>query len=156
MRVRIGKVVITRNFNLDHVLQPQRLRPQSEGGGRGHGRDREASSIGSGTELGNGAYEPSSEEVDMVTSEPDDIERKNTPTVLGRAALTTSSAGSSVHSWVSFDPMGREPSGQGLYDAPATSDSVLHGSDQRFAALCDGEGKWLAEHIPGPPCAIIS
>ena len=47
----------------------------------------------------------------MLTSEVDDTERDNTPLVSGRAASTTSSAGSSVHRAVHFDPKSRGPSG---------------------------------------------
>ena len=74
----------------------------------------------------------------MVASEVDEKERENTPFVLGRAALTTSSAGRSVHSRVSFDPKNRGPSGHGLANAPATSHSILYGLDHQPTALRAG------------------
>ena len=86
----------------------------------------------------------------MVTSEAGDTERKNTPLVSRRAVSTASRAGSSAHSGVSFDPKGRGPFGEGLADAPATSESFSHGPDQQLAALRAGEPERLAEHIPGP------
>ena len=86
--------------------------------------------------------ESSGEGVEMVTSEADDMEVESTPLVSGRAASTTSRAGSSVHS-------------EGLADAQATSDYFSHGPDQQFAALRAGEAKRLAEHIPGPLRATI-
>ena len=86
----------------------------------------------------------------MVTSEADDTEVDNTPLVSGRAVSTTSRAGNSVHSGFSFDPKNRGSFGEGLADAPATSDSFSRSPDQQFAALRAGEAKRLAEHIPGP------
>ena len=112
-----------------------------EGEGCDHGRDREASSFGGETELGDAESESSGEGVEMVTSEADDTEIESTPLVSGSVS-TTSSAGSSVHS-------------EGLADASATFDSFLHGPDQQFAALRAGEAKRLAEHIPGPLHATI-
>ena len=86
----------------------------------------------------------------MVTSESDDTEIETTPLVSERAVSTTSRAGSSVHSGVSFDPKSQRPFGEGLADALATSDSFSRSPDQQFAALRAGEAKRLAEHIPGP------
>ena len=91
----------------------------------------------------------------MVTSEADGTEVEITPLVTGRAVSNTSCAGSSVHSGGYFDPKGRGPFGEGLAHAPATSDNFSHGPDQQFAALRAGEGKRLAEHIPGPLRATI-
>ena len=91
----------------------------------------------------------------MVAFEADDTEVENTPFPSGSAVSTTSRAGSSVHSGVSFDPNGRGPFSEGLADAPATSDSFSHGSDQQFAVLRAGEAKKLAEHVPGPLGATI-
>ena len=85
----------------------------------------------------------------MVMSEVDDSGRENTPLVSGRAVSNTSCAGSSGHSGVYFYAKGRGPFGESLADAPATSDSFLHGPDQQFAALRAREAKRLAEHIPG-------
>ena len=82
-------------------------------------------------------------------------EVESTPLVSWRAVSTTSRVGSSVHSGVYFDPKGRGPLGEGLADAPATSDSFPHGSDQQFAVLRAGEAKRLAEHIPRPQHATI-
>ena len=113
-----------------------------EGRGCDHGRNREASSFGGETELENAEAESSGEGVEMVTSEADDIEVESTPLVSGRAASTTSSAGSSVHS-------------EGLADAQATSDNFSHGPDQQSVALRAGEAMRLAEHIPGPLRATI-
>ena len=111
--------------------------PLVEVEGCDHGKDREASSFGHETELGDGEFESSGVGVEMVTSEADDTEVESTPFVSGRPVSTTSLAESSVHS-------------EGLADAPATSDSFSHGPDQQFAALRAGEAKRLAEHIPGP------
>ena len=113
-----------------------------EGGGCDHGKNREASSFGGETELGDAESESSGEEVEMVTSRADDTEVESTPFVSGRAVSTTSRAGSSLHS-------------EGLVDAPATSDNFLHGPDQQFAILRAGEAKRLAEHFPGPLRATI-
>ena len=112
-----------------------------EGGGCDHGKNREASSFGGETELGDAESE-SGEEVEMVTSRADDTEVESTPFVSGRAVSTTSRAGSSLHS-------------EGLVDAPATSDNFLHGPDQQFAILRAGEATRLAEHFPGPLRATI-
>ena len=71
------------------------------------------------------------------------------------AVLTTSRAGSSLHSGVYFDPKGRGTFGEGLADAPATSVRFLHGPNQQFAALRAGEAKKHAEHIPGPLRATV-
>ena len=100
-----------------------------EGEGCGHGRNREASSFGGDTEWGDGESESSGKGVEMVTSVADDTERENIPLVSGRAVSTTSRAGSSVHSGVYFGPKGRGPFGEGLADAPSTSDSFLYGPD---------------------------
>ena len=91
----------------------------------------------------------------MVTSEADGTEYDITSLVSGRAVSTTSRAGSSKYSGVSFDPNGRGSFSEDLADAPATSDSFLHGPDQQFAALRAGEPKRLAEHIPRPLRATI-
>ena len=90
-----------------------------------------------------------------MTSEADDTERENIPFLSGRGVSTTSLAGSSVHSGGYFDPKGRGLFGEGLADTPAISDSFSRGLDQQFAALCAGEAKGLAEHIPGPLRATI-
>ena len=102
-----------------------------------HGKNREASSFGGETELGDAESESSGEGVEMVMSEADDTEVENISFISWRAIPTTSRAGSSVHS-------------EGLADAPATSDNFSHGPDQQFAALRAGEAKRLAEHILGP------
>ena len=65
--------------------------------------------------------------VEMVTSETYGTEKEKALLVSGRAASSTSSTGSSLHSGVSFDPKSRGSSGEGLADAPATSDSVSYG-----------------------------
>ena len=144
--VRTGKVIITRNVTWAHVPLSRplavRLTPLVKGKGCGHGKNREASSFGGETELGDAKSESSGEGVEMVTSEVDDTEVESAPFVSGRAISTTSRAGSSVHS-------------EGLADAPATTDNFPHGSDQQFAALRAGETRRLAEHIPGPLCATI-
>ena len=57
-----------------------------------HGKNREASSFGGETELGDAESESSGEEVEMVTSEADDTEVESTPFVSGRAVSTTSRA----------------------------------------------------------------
>ena len=93
--------------------------------------------------------------VEIGTSGADDTEVENTPLVSGKAASTTPSARSSVHSGVSFDPKGRGPSGKDLADAPATSDSVWCGPDRQFAATCAGEKIILTEHIHRSHCATI-
>ncbi|CAN0178953.1 unnamed protein product, partial [Ascophyllum nodosum] len=124
--VRTGKVIITRKVTWAHVplSRPPTVRstPLVEGEDCDHGRDREASSFGGKTELGDAESESSGEGVGMVTSEADDTEVESTPFVSGRATSTTSRAGSSVHS-------------EGLADTPATSDNFSHDSDQQFAAL---------------------
>ena len=102
-----------------------------------HRKNREVTSFGGETELGDAESESSGEGVEMVTSEADDTEVENTPFISGRAISTTSRAESSVHS-------------EGLADAPATSDKFSHDPDQQFAALRAGEAKRLAEHIAGP------
>ena len=144
--VRTGKVIISRKVAWAHVplSRPPTVRSTLlvEGEGCDHGKNREASSFGSETELGDAESESSGEGVDMVTSEADDTEVESTPLVSGRAVSTTSRAGNSVHS-------------EGLDDAPATSDNFSHGPDQQFAALRAGEAKKLAEHIPGPLRATI-
>ena len=113
-----------------------------EGEGCDHEKNREASSFGGETELGDAESESSGERVEMVTSEADDTEVESTPFVSGRAISTTPRAGSSVHS-------------ESLADAPATSDKFSHSPDQQFAALRAGEAMRLAEHIPGPLRATI-
>ena len=157
--VRTGKVIITRNVTWAHVpfSRPPtpRSTPSVEGEGCNHGRNLEAGSFGRVTELRDDESESSAKGVEMVTSEADDTKRQNTPLVSGRAVLTTSCAGSSVHSGVYFDPKGQGTFGEGLADAPATSESFLCGPDQQFAALCAGEAKRLAERIPGPLRATI-
>ena len=136
-----GKVIITRKVTLAHIRSRRSLitgsKPLVEEKGCDHGTNREASSFGGETELGDAESESNGEKVEMVTSEADDTEVESTPFVSGRAISTTSRAGSSVHS-------------EGLADAPATFDNFLHGPDQQFAALRAGEAKGLAEHIPGP------
>ena len=112
--------------------------------------NREASSFGGDTESGDDESESSGDGVEMVRSEANYIKAGNTPLVSGRAVSTTSRAESSVHSETSFDSKGRRPFGESLADAPATSDSFLHSSNEQFAALRAGEAKRLAEHIPGP------
>ena len=106
--------------------------------------------MGSGIESGNDDSESEDERVEMMTSKPDDIEHDTPPIVLGTAASSTSSNGSSIHSGASFDPESRGPSVQGVADAPTASDSARHGPDQQFATLRTEEAKVLAEHIPGP------
>ena len=101
-----------------------------DGEGSDHGKNREASSFGGDTGSGDDESESSDEGVEMVTSEADDTEVENTPLVSRRAVSTTSRARSSVQSRVSFDPKGRGPFGEGLADAPVTSDSFSHGPDQ--------------------------
>ena len=139
--VLTGKVIITRNVTWAHVHSGRSLitrsKPLAEKKGCGHGTNREASSFGGETELGDAESESSGEGVEMVTSEADNTEVESTPFVLGRAISITSRAGSSVHS-------------EGLADAPATSDNFSHGPDKQFAALRAGEAKRIAEHIPGP------
>ena len=134
-------MIITRNVTWAHVplSRPPTVRstPLVEGEGCDHGKNREASSFGGETELGDAESESSGEGVEMVTSEVE-----STPLVSGRAVSTTSRAGSSVHS-------------EGLADAPATFDSFSHGPDHQFAALRAWEAKRLAEHIPGPLRATI-
>ena len=99
-----------------------------------HGKNREASSFGCETELGDVESESSGVGVEMMTSEADDTEVENTPFILERAISTTSRAGSSVHS-------------EGLAETPATSDNFSHGPGQQIAALRAGEAKRLAEHM---------
>ena len=142
--VRIAKVIITRNVTWTHVplSRPLTVKPLVEGEGCDHGQNREVSSLGSETELGDAESESSGEEVEMVTSEADNTEVDSTPLVSERAVSTTSRAGSNVHS-------------EGLADAPATSDCFSHGPKQQFAALRAGNSKRLAEHIPGPLRATI-
>ena len=144
--VRTGKIIIARNITWAHVPLSRPLTVKStplvEGKGCDHGENREASSFGGETELGDAESESSGEGVEMVTSEADDTEVESTPFVSGRAISTTSRAGSSVHS-------------EGVTDAPATSDNFLHGPDQQFAALRAGEAQRLAEHILGPLRATI-
>ena len=139
--VRTGKVITARNVIWAHVplSRPPTVRstPLMEGGGCDHGKNREASSFGGETELGDAESESSGEGVKMVTSEADNTEVETTPFVSGRAISTTSRPGSSVHS-------------EGLADAPATFDNFPHGPDQQFAALRAGKANRLAEHIPGP------
>ena len=139
--VLTGKVIITRNVTWAYVRYRRSLitgpKPLVEEKGCDHGKNREASSSGGETELGDAESESSGEGVEMVTSEADDTEVESTPFVSGMAISTTSHAGSSIHS-------------EGLADAPATSDNFSHGPDQPFAALRAGEAKRLAEHIPGP------
>ena len=107
-------MIITRNVTWAHVPLscPLTVRSTSlvEWKGCDHGKNREASSFGGKTEVGDAESEPSGEGVKMVTSEADDTEVESTPFVSGRAVSTTSRAGSSVHS-------------EGLADAPATSDN---------------------------------
>ena len=128
MLVRTVKVITTKKIFLGsciHFISPTRnVYAPVEGKGCEHGRSREASSIGSGTESGGNESASSSEGVRLVTSEADDTERENTSILLRRAASATSSTGSSLHSAVSFQPKGRGPSGEGLADALATSDSI--------------------------------
>ena len=144
--VRTGKGITTRNVSWAHVplSRPPTVTstPLVDGEGCDHGKNREVSSFGGETELGDAETESSGEGVEMVTSEADDTEAQSTPLVSGRAVSTTSRAGSSVHS-------------EGLADAPATSDNFSHGPDQQFAALCAGEARRLAEHIPGRLRATI-
>ena len=146
MLVRAGKATITRNVIWAHVPLscPLTVRstPLVEGKDCDHGKNREASSFGGETELGDAGYESGGEGVEMVTSEADDTKVESTPFVLGRAVSTTSLAGSSVPS-------------EGLADAPTTSDNFSHGPDQQFAALRAGEAKRLTELIPGPLSATI-
>ena len=66
----------------------------------GRGRNLEVCSVGSGIDSGDDEYESSDKGFEMRTSEADAIMRENYPLVSGRAASTTLSAGSSVHSWV--------------------------------------------------------
>ena len=54
-----------------------------------------------------------------------------------------------------FYSKGPKPFGEGLADAPTTSDSFLHGPDRQFAALRAVKAKKIAEHFPGPQCATI-
>ena len=145
-------MIITRNVTWAHVplsRPPTAMStPSVEGEGCGHGRNQEASSFGGDTESGDGEFESSGEGVEMVTSETDDTERENIPPVPGRAVSTISRAGSSVHSGLCFDPKGRGPFGEGLADAPSTSDSFLYGPDQQFAALRAGKQKDLPNTSP--------
>ena len=97
-----------------------------EGEGCDHGKKREASSFGGDTESRDDESESSGEGVETVTFEADDTEVESTSLVSGRAVSTTSRARSSVHSGVYFDPKDRGPFGEGLADAPATSDSFSH------------------------------
>ena len=139
--VLTGKVIITRNVTWAHVRSGRSLitrsKPLVETKSCDHGKNREASSFGGETESGDAESESSGEEIEMVTSEADDTEVESTPFVSGRVISTTSRAGSSVHS-------------ESLADTQATSDNFSYGPDQQFAALCAGEAKRLAEHIPGP------
>ena len=91
-----------------------------------------------------------------MTFEADGTKVESTPLVSGRAASNTSCVGSSVHSGVYFDPKGREPFGEGVAIAPATSDNVLRGPDQKFAALRAGDAKRLTEHIPDRYAQLFS
>ena len=147
MLVRTGKVTITRNITWAHVplSRPPAVRstPLMKGEGCDHGKNREASSFGGETELGDAESESSGEGVGMVTSEADDTEVENTPFVSGRAVSTTSFAGSSVHN-------------EGLADAPATSDSFSHGPEQQFGALRAGEAKYLLSTSPDRYARLFS
>ena len=93
MLVRTGKVIITRNITLAHVplSRPPTVRstPLVEGEGCDHGRDREASSFGGETELGDAESESSGEGVEIGTSEADDTEVESTSFVSRRAVSTT-------------------------------------------------------------------
>ena len=140
------------------ILRPSTARstPLVGRGGCNRGRNREASSFGGDTELGDDESESSGEGVEMVTSGVDYTERENTPFVSGRAVSTTSRAGSRVHSEVSSDSKGQGPFGEGLADAPTTSESISYCPDQQFAALRAREAKRHAEHIiPGQQRARI-
>ena len=112
---------------LMHVRPPVKVEAQDRG------RNQEVSSIGSGPKWYES--EPSGEGVETVTSEADDTERENIPLISRRAASTTLSTGSSVHSSFFCDPQGRVRSGEGPVDAPATSYSVSYGPDQPFIYL---------------------
>ena len=144
--VRTGKVIITRNASWAHVplSRPLIVKSTPLVGGKGcdNGKNREASSFGGETELGDAESESSGEGVEVVTSEAKDTKVESNPFVSGRFVSTTSRAGSSVHS-------------EGLTDVPATSDNVSRGPDQQFAALRAGEAKRLSEHIPRPLRATI-
>ena len=59
-----------------------------------------------------------------VTSAADDTEVENTPLALGRAVSTTSRAGSSVYSGVSFDPKGRGAFSEGCCTASRGSEET--------------------------------
>ena len=59
------------NFLLEDT-RARSLRPWWKGGGCDHGKNREASSFGGETELGDAESESSGEGVEMVTSEADD------------------------------------------------------------------------------------
>ena len=157
--VQTENVIITRSVTWAHAPLSRSptasSTPLVEGEGCDHGKNRKASSFGGDTESRYDESESSGEAVEMVTSEANGTERENIPLVAGRAVSTTSSAGSSVHSGVSFDPKGRGSFGEGLADAPATFDSFSHGFDQQFSALRAGEANILAEHIPRPQRATI-
>ena len=92
--VRKEKVNITRNVTWAHVPFPRPPTVRStlsvEREGCDHGMNQEASSFGGDTESGDDESESSGEGVEM-----------GTPLISGRAASTTSHAGSSVHSGVS-------------------------------------------------------
>ena len=57
----------------------------------------------------------------MVASEVDDTERETAPLGSGRAAATFLSAGSSVHSGISFDSKALGPSDEDLADDAPTN-----------------------------------
>ena len=114
-----------------------------EGGGCDHGKNREASSFGGETELGDAESESSGEEVEMVTSRADDTEVESTLFVSGRAVSTTSRAGSSLHS-------------EGLVDAPATSDNILHGPDQQLLYCAPGKQRDLLSTSPDRYARLFS
>ena len=143
---RTGKVIITRNVTWAHVPLSRPLTVKSsplvEGKGCDHGKNREASSFGGETELGDAESESSGEGVEMVTSEAGDTEVESNPFVSGRVISTTWRAESSVHS-------------EGLPNAPATFDNFSHVPDQQFTALRAGGANRLAEHIPGRLRATI-
>ena len=95
-------MIITKNVTWARVPlscpPTARSTPSVKVEGRDPGRNREISSFGGDTKLGDDESESSGREVEMVTSKADDTETENTALVQGRSVLSTSRAGSSVYS----------------------------------------------------------
>ena len=149
-------MIFTRNVTWVHVplSRPPTARstPLVEGEGCDHGKNRDVSSFGGDTESVDES-EFSGEGVEMVTPEADDTEEY--PARFGEGCINYFARRKQRTQRGYFDPKGRGPLGEGLADAPATSDSFPHDSDQQFAALRAAEAKRLAEHIPRPLRATI-